>query len=83
MARPPGDRAGDLPAALSLLALVGSLVLVHEDVTIDGSLVALATVGALLATVVTVGVAVSAVSNNTPARRAPACGWSCTAAASP
>jgi ABC-2 type transport system permease protein len=50
---------------LSLLGLVGSLILVHEDVTIDGSLVALATVGALLAAVVTAGVAVSAVSNNT------------------
>ena len=50
---------------LSLLALAGSLILVHEDVTVDGSLVALATVGALLAAVVTAGVAVSAVSNNT------------------
>lgn len=50
---------------LSLLALVGSLVFVHEDVTVDGSLIALATVGALLGAVVTAGVAVSAVSNNT------------------
>jgi ABC-2 type transport system permease protein len=50
---------------LSLLALAGSLMLVHEDVTPDGGLVALASVGALLAAVVTVGVAVSAVSNNT------------------
>ncbi len=50
---------------LCLLALAGSLVLVHEDVTLDGGLAALATVGALLAMVVTVGVAVSAVSNNT------------------
>src|ERR1700676_5149112 len=45
---------------LSLLALVGSLVLVHEDVTVDGTLAALLTVGALLAAVVTAGVAVSA-----------------------
>ena len=50
---------------LCLLALAGSLVLVHEDVTPDGGLVALTTVGALLAAVVTIGVAVSAVSNNT------------------
>jgi ABC-type transport system involved in multi-copper enzyme maturation permease subunit len=52
-------------AVLSLLALTASLVLVHEDVTLDGGLVALVTVGALLAAVVTAGVAVSAVSNNT------------------
>jgi ABC-type transport system involved in multi-copper enzyme maturation permease subunit len=50
---------------LSLLAMAGSLIFVHEDVTLDGSLVALATMGVLLAAVVTAGVAVSAVSNNT------------------
>ncbi|HVS39202.1 MAG TPA: ABC transporter permease subunit [Gemmataceae bacterium] len=50
---------------LSLLALAGSLALVHEDVTLDGGLVALAVVGVLLAAVTTIGVAVSAVSNNT------------------
>ena len=31
--------------ALSAAALAGSLILVHADVTLDGSLVALATVG--------------------------------------
>ena len=31
---------------LSLLAMAGSLIFVHEDVTPDGSLVALATMGA-------------------------------------
>jgi len=50
---------------LSFAALAASLVLVHEDVTADGGLVALATIGVLLAAVVTAGVAVSAVSNNT------------------
>jgi ABC-type transport system involved in multi-copper enzyme maturation permease subunit len=50
---------------LSLLALAGSLLVVHEDVTLDGGLVALATIGALLAAVVTIGVAVSALCNNT------------------
>jgi ABC-2 type transport system permease protein len=52
-------------AALSLVALAASLILVHEDVTLDGGLVALVTVGALLAAVVTAGVVVSAMSNNT------------------
>jgi len=50
--------------SLSVAALIGSLVLVHADVTLDGSLVALATVGGLLAAVVTAGVAVSAMSNS-------------------
>jgi ABC-2 type transport system permease protein len=50
---------------LSLLALTGSLIIVHEDVTIHGSIVALAMMGVLLGAVVTAGVAVSAVSNNT------------------
>jgi ABC-type transport system involved in multi-copper enzyme maturation permease subunit len=49
---------------LSVLALTGSLFL-HADVTFDGSLVALATIGALLAVVVSAGVMVSAVTSNT------------------
>ena len=50
--------------SLSMAALIGSLVLVHADVSLDGSLVALATVGGLLAAVVTAGVTVSAMSNS-------------------
>jgi len=45
-------------------ALVSSLFL-HEDLSLSGSLVALATVAALLAAVVTCGVSVSAVVNST------------------
>jgi ABC-2 type transport system permease protein len=48
---------------LSALALAGGLLL-HEDVTLDGGLIALAALGALLAFVVSAGVAVSAVANN-------------------
>jgi ABC-type transport system involved in multi-copper enzyme maturation permease subunit len=51
--------------AMGVLALVSSLFLLHEDLKIDGSLVALATVAALLAAVITCGVAVSAIANNT------------------
>jgi ABC-type transport system involved in multi-copper enzyme maturation permease subunit len=50
---------------LSLLALAGSLLLLHTDVTPDGCLVALAVLAALLAFVVSAGVAVSAAANNT------------------
>jgi ABC-type transport system involved in multi-copper enzyme maturation permease subunit len=50
---------------LSLAALVSSLFLLHEDLSLLGSLVALLTVTALLAAVVTCGVAVSAVANST------------------
>jgi hypothetical protein len=51
--------------ALTVAALVSSLFLLHEDLRPDGSLVALATVAALLAAVVTCGVAASAITNST------------------
>ncbi len=51
--------------ALGLFALAGSLFLLHDDVSLAGSLVALATVATLLAAVITFGVSVSAVSNST------------------
>jgi ABC-type transport system involved in multi-copper enzyme maturation permease subunit len=50
---------------LSVAALVSSLFLLHEDLRADGSLVALATVAALLAAVATCGVAASAITNST------------------
>jgi hypothetical protein len=46
-------------------ALAGAFFLLHEDLTWYGSLVALVNVAALLATVVTCGVTVSALFNNT------------------
>jgi hypothetical protein len=50
---------------LGVAALVGSYFLLHGDLSWEGSLVALATVAALLAAVVTCGVTVSALFNNT------------------
>jgi ABC-type transport system involved in multi-copper enzyme maturation permease subunit len=50
---------------MGLLALLGSFLLLHEDLSLVGSLVALAAVAALLAAVITCGVAVSAVVNST------------------
>lgn len=48
-----------------LFGLVGSHFFLHEDLNPGGSLVALATIMALLATVTTCGVTVSAISNST------------------
>jgi hypothetical protein len=50
---------------LGLVALLGSFLLLHEDVSILGYLVALVTVITMLIAVTTCGVAVSAVSNST------------------
>jgi hypothetical protein len=50
---------------MGLLTLVGSVFLLHEDLEWSGSLLALAAVAALLATVVTCGVTVSALAPNT------------------
>jgi hypothetical protein len=50
---------------MGLLALVGSYLLLNEDLSLTGGLVALATVSALLAAVITCGVAVSAVFHST------------------
>jgi ABC-2 type transport system permease protein len=50
---------------LGVLTLLSALFLLHEDLSWDGSLVALATVSALLATVITFGVTVSAIANST------------------
>ena len=51
---------------MCLIALVGGFFLLHSDtLTIEGSLVAIGTVAAVLVIVVTCGVSVSAVSNNT------------------
>src|SRR5947209_18480226 len=50
---------------LSVAALVSSLLLLHEDLRADGSLVALGTVAALLAALATCGVAASAITNST------------------
>ncbi|MCI0377019.1 MAG: ABC transporter permease [Gemmataceae bacterium] len=52
--------------AIALLAFVGSFLMLHtESLSFSGCLVALATVAALLVMVVTCGVSVSALSNNT------------------
>src|SRR5262249_5539641 len=51
--------------AMGLTALAGSFLLLHEDVSLLGYLVALATVITLLAAVTSFGVAVSAISNST------------------
>jgi ABC-2 type transport system permease protein len=51
---------------IALLALVGSFFMLHSDtLTLSGSVVALGTVAALLFMVITCGVSVSALSNNT------------------
>jgi ABC-type transport system involved in multi-copper enzyme maturation permease subunit len=50
---------------LSTAALAGSMAIMREDVTLDGCLVGLLTVGAVLGFVVSAGVAVSAMANNT------------------
>jgi ABC-2 type transport system permease protein len=50
---------------LGAAALAGSFFLLHGDLSWEGSLVALATVAGLLAAVVTCGVTVSALFNNT------------------
>jgi len=48
-----------------LFALLGSYFFLHEDLSLGGSLVALITIIALLATVTTCGVTVSAIANST------------------
>jgi ABC-type transport system involved in multi-copper enzyme maturation permease subunit len=50
---------------LGLVALISAMFLLHEDLSWDGSLVALLTVAALLAAVITCGVTVSAIANST------------------
>ena len=50
---------------MGVLALAGGFFLHHEDLSLSGSLVALATVEAVLAVVVTCGVTVSALINST------------------
>jgi hypothetical protein len=50
---------------MGLAALVASLFLLHEDLTITGGLIALVTVAAVLATVISTGVTASAIFNNT------------------
>ncbi len=51
---------------IAALALVGSFFMLHSDnLKLDGSLIALATVASLLVMVITLGVSVSALSNNT------------------
>jgi len=51
--------------AMGLLWLVASFFLLHEDVKLDGALMALLTVAALLVAVISFGVTVSALSNST------------------
>ncbi len=50
---------------LGVVTLISALFLLHEDLSWDGSLMALLTVAALLAAVVTCGVTVSAIANST------------------
>jgi ABC-2 type transport system permease protein len=50
---------------LGVATLISALFLLHEDLSWDGSLVALATVAALLGAVITFGVTVSAIANST------------------
>lgn len=50
---------------LGVIALVGSFIFLHEDLSPVGSFVALITVGALLAVVITFGVTVSALFHST------------------
>jgi hypothetical protein len=49
---------------LGAFTLLGSFFLLHDDLSLSGSLVALATVGVLLAAVISCGVAVSAMTNS-------------------
>jgi ABC-2 type transport system permease protein len=51
--------------ALGLVTLLSALLLLHEDLSWDGSLVALLTVAAVLGAVITCGVTVSAIANST------------------
>ena len=51
--------------AMGLVALAGSFFLLHEDLSLKGSAVGLATIVALLAAVATLGVTVSAIANST------------------
>jgi ABC-2 type transport system permease protein len=51
--------------ALGLMTLVSAFFLLHEDLSWDGSLVALLTAAVLLGTVITFGVTVSAIANST------------------
>ncbi len=50
---------------MGLTALVSALFLLHEDLSLPGSLVALVTVMAILAAIITCGVTVSAIANST------------------
>jgi ABC-2 type transport system permease protein len=50
---------------MGLVALTGSFCFLHEDLTLGGSVVALLTVAALLAAVISCGVTVSAIFNST------------------
>jgi ABC-type transport system involved in multi-copper enzyme maturation permease subunit len=50
---------------MGVLALVGGYFLLHEDLSLRGSLAALVTVAAVLAVVISCGVTVSAISNST------------------
>jgi ABC-type transport system involved in multi-copper enzyme maturation permease subunit len=50
---------------MGLVALVSSFFLLHEDLSLGGSLVALVTVAALLGAIITCGVTVSALMNST------------------
>jgi ABC-2 type transport system permease protein len=49
---------------LGAFTLLGSFFLLHDDLSLSGSLVALATVGVLLAAVISCGVAVSSMTNS-------------------
>jgi len=51
--------------AMGVIALAGSFFLRHEDLSLLGSIVALLTVAAILATVISCGVAASALTNST------------------
>jgi ABC-type transport system involved in multi-copper enzyme maturation permease subunit len=50
---------------LGLVSLVSSELLLHQDLTLLGSVVALATVAAILGAIITCGVTVSAIANST------------------
>lgn len=50
---------------MGLIALAGSFLFLHEDLSLLGSLIALAAVAAMLATVITCGVTISAIFNST------------------
>ncbi len=64
---------------LGIATLISALFLLHEDLSLDGSLVALAVVAALLTTVITFGVTVSAVANSTVLGIAVLCSMLCAA----